>query len=418
MTSGTKQRRKQLQRASLDREPRLTRRDLSLLNAIADYGGCLTTVQIAMLFWPPSLARKLGWWKIEPEQVQELLAHYPAGYLDERIELAKWLLKTKRTQPARFAALDYALQQIARVEPRVWLLRVITEDITLPEPFLIRPKLASRWVSRACTSRLRYLYDAGYLEPEEQRTRLSEGRAPLLWFLSKQGRDYVAEMRKVAPKEIDWRQAGSFSATFLEHRIKTNDLRISLTLAAARHGFEIKMWLDDHELRKIHSRPAEKVILTRPKYPQEPDGEVIEQKVSVVADGFFWLFTGKNFHQFLEIDLRTVVGQYSDPGLKDWSRKIKSFSEYYRSGKYRRRYPEAGNSMRILTVTTGQTRLANLKRITERVVGSENESGLNRYWFTTFDNIAPTYEDFFNETVLTGKIWQVAGRDELYALVW
>ena len=150
-------------------------------------------------------------------------------------------------------------------------------------------------------------------------------------------------MRKVEPKDIDWRRAGSFSPSFLEHRIKTNDVRISINLAAARHGFEIKMWLDDHELRRIHSRPAEKVTLTRPKDPQDPDGDVIEQKVSVVADGYFWLDTGKNFHQFLEIDLRTVTGQYSDPGLKDWARKIRAFSEYYRSRKYRRRYPEAGS---------------------------------------------------------------------------
>ena len=96
--------------------------------------------------------------------------------------------------------------------------------------------------------------------------------------------------------------------------------------------------------------------------PQDPDGDVIEQKVSVVADGYFWLDTGKNYHQFLEIDLRTVTGQYSDPGLKDWARKIRAFSEYYRSGKYQRRYPEAGSSMRVLTVTTGMVMSGNDSR--------------------------------------------------------
>jgi hypothetical protein len=225
-------------------------------------------------------------------------------------------------------------------------------------------------------------------------------------------------MRKVEPKELDWRRAGSFSPSFLEHRIKTNDVRISVNLATARHEFEIKMWLDDHELRRIHSKPAEKVVLTRPKDPQDPEGELIEQRVSVIADSFFWLDTGKNWSQFLEIDLRTVTGQYSDPGLKDWARKIRAFSEYYKSGKYQLRYPEAGSSMRVLTVTTGDTRLSNLKRITERVVGEDQESGLNRYWFTTFDKIAPSYEDFFSETVLTGKIWNIAGRDELHSMVW
>ncbi|MEW5960026.1 MAG: replication-relaxation family protein [Chloroflexota bacterium] len=418
MNSGTKPRRKLLTRAPLDREPRLTRRDVAILNAIADYDGFLTTVQLAMLFWPPSLAKKLHWWQLEPEMVEALLTQYPARHLDQRMELTKWLLKIQQEDPALFASLDPFLQSIARVEPKAWLRQAIDRDLNWPEAFLTRLRPASRWVSRACTSRLRFLYDAGYLEPEEQPTRLSEGRAPLLWFLSKQGRDFVAQIRKVAPKKLDWWPAGSFSASFLPHRIAISDFRIAVNLAATRQDFEIKMWLDDHELRQIHSQPAEKVSLTRPKDPDDPESEVVEQKVSIVPDGYFWLGTGKNFHQFVEVDLRTVTGQYSDPGLKDWARKVRAYSEYYKSGKYQLRYPAAGSSMRVLTVTTGERRLQNLKMITEKVIGPDNDSGLNRYWFCTFDKISPTYEDFFSETVLTGKIWHIAGREELHSLVW
>ncbi|GIK43872.1 MAG: hypothetical protein BroJett011_77050 [Chloroflexota bacterium] len=420
MNSGieTKPRRKILKRSPLKRKLLLTQRDVAILNAILDYGSFLTTVQVALLYFPPVLMKKLAWWQLEPEQVEALVEQHPAQYLNERIELARWLMNVKRTDPTLFTTLDPWLQSIAEVEPTTGLLKAIETDLSLPKAFITRPRLASQWVSRACTSRLRFLYDSGLLDAEEQRTRLSEGRAPLLWYLSKEGRDYVAKVRKVSPKELDWRPAGAFSAAFLPHRIAINDFRIAVTLAAARLGFEIKMWLDDHELRQIHSQPLERVTLTRPKDPRHPDGEVVEQQISVVPDSYFWLFTGKNWHQFLEADLGTVTGQHSDPGLKDWGRKVRTYSEYYKSGKYQLRYPTAGSSMRVLTVTTSETRLRNLKMITEKVIGSKNESGLNRYWFTTFDLIRPTFEDFFSESVLTGLIWQVAGRKERYALVW
>lgn len=336
MNSSTNQRRKMLTRSPLNKQFRLTQRDLAILNTITDFGGVLTTRQIAALYWPPATS-----------------------------------------------------------------------------------KLNGQWVSRACTSRLRDLYDSNFLEREEQATKLSQGRASLLFFLTKQGRDEVAQMRKVEPKEVEWKPAGSFNPSFLEHRIKTNDFKISVILAVKRCGFEIKSWLDDQTLRRVHSQPSEKVTLTYPKNPQDPDSEVIERKVAIVPDGYFWLWTGeKNFHNFVEIDLRNVTGQYSDPGRKDFSRKIAAYSRYYTSGMYRLRYPEAGNSMRVLTVTTSEARLATLKEITERVIGKGKDSGLNRYWFTTFDKIAPAYEDFFNETILTGKIWNVAGRSELFSLVW
>ena len=41
-----------------------------------------------------------------------------------------------------------------------------------------------------------------------------------------------------------------------------------------------------------------------------------------------------------------------------------------------------------------------------------------RYWLTTFDQIQPTWRDYFSETVLTGDIWTRAGQEEPRALVW
>jgi len=64
-----------------------------------------------------------------------------------------------------------------------------------------------------------------------------------------------------------------------------------------------------------------------------------------------------------------------------------------------------GKGFRVLTVTTTQKRLEHLRQATEAA------GGQNRFWFTTFDQVTP-------ETVLTAPIWQVAGADKCYALLW
>ena len=61
--------------------------------------------------------------------------------------------------------------------------------------------------------------------------------------------------------------------------------------------------------------------------------------------------------------------------------------------------------MRVLVVTTSRTRLRNLKAATERVGGGR------QFWFATLDQIKP-------ETVLHAPLWQLAGREGSYALLW
>ena len=59
---------------------------------------------------------------------------------------------------------------------------------------------------------------------------------------------------------------------------------------------------------------------------------------------------------------------------------------------------------RILTVTIGERRLANLKAITEEVGGKA------RFWFTTIERIRAG-------DILTDPIWWVATRNTIHALV-
>ncbi|MBM3302427.1 MAG: replication-relaxation family protein, partial [Deltaproteobacteria bacterium] len=97
---------------------------------------------------------------------------------------------------------------------------------------------------------------------------------------------------------------------------------------------------------------------------------------------------------FLEIDRATLEN-------KRWREKVQAYQAYTESGKYTERY--GTTSLRILTVTTGQKRLSNLKRTTEAAGGG------GMFWFTTLEQAQA-------EQILTVPVWQVAGQKGLQTL--
>jgi hypothetical protein len=250
------------------------------------------------------------------------------------------------------------------------------------------PKLNTR-----CQYRLQLLHYHGYLTRDEQPQKLSEGRKPYIYWLAQRGAEIVAEL--LDGEELDWNQREHHvSPLFLEHLLATNDVRVAMTVAARKQNFSIATWLDDRTLKRQHMND---VITLR-----GPQGAT--QRAAVVPDGYFVLDTVKHlYHHFLEIDLRNVTGAASIWGRRDWARKVQAYLEYYRSGKYQARYQTQG--LRVLTVTTGEKRLANLKAATEKA------GGRSRFWFTTFEQIAKS-------DVLTDAIWQKAGNNGLHTLIW
>lgn len=203
----------------------------------------------------------------------------------------------------------------------------------------------------------------------------------------------VAHHLGIEEDALDWDPKRSqLSPLFLDHLLATNDVRIAVTLAAARHGFKIVTWLDEQTLKSDQMKDY--VTLTGPQGG--------EQKAAVVPDGYFALHAGDYIYDyFLEIDRRTVTREATAWGKRDWARKVSAYLAYYHTGQYQKRYQT--KSLRILTVTTGDTRLANLKATTEAV------GGKSRFWFTTFALATP-------ERILTEPIWQVAGRNGLRTL--
>jgi len=74
---------------------------------------------------------------------------------------------------------------------------------------------------------------------------------------------------------------------------------------------------------------------------------------------------------------------------------------YTQSGRYTERF--GTHSLRVLTVTTGERRMANLKRATEEVGGGQ------MFWFTTIEEAQP-------DTILTAPIWQVVTAQDTFII--
>ena len=199
---------------------------------------------------------------------------------------------------------------------------------------------------------------------QEQATRLSEGRAQACWFLTREGRNVLANGRGVKAVTLDWKRPGAYGTLHLAHRLAINDFRIAMELACRQKGYRIRRWLDDNQLRRMLGK--EKVTLTtherNPQTGRQKETETMQ--ALKLPDGFFWLDMGGGGerHCFFELDNQTLTLNYSNGPPKDFAQKIRTLSAFYRSGRYRELFPEAGESMWLLTVTTGsQKRLANLR---------------------------------------------------------
>lgn len=416
----------------------LTNRDLELMWTIYEFGGVLTTVQLAVLFWPPDLGRRLANVQLSVEEIDSVVAQYSAATINQALELYKWIVRINRMTSKGISKPDIKLHeyleyvhkadlvafhqiealctQVETVSSRSWVLGWLTKQQPLPVAFVNRPQFASDFVSSACKSRLKALADFGVIEPVEQPTRLSEGRAQSCWFLTRRGRNLLAQMRDVRPSSLDWKPAGAYGTLHLGHRLLLNDLRMAVVIACRERGYTLKQWIDDNQLKRMLGNEKVRLIRLVRDEATNHRQEVTETYALKIPDGYFWIDLGENGprHCFVELDNQTLTIADNRDSAKDYAQKIRTMSAFYRSGRYKEMFPDADGYMWYLTVTTGnQRRLLNLKQTTEKVIGVHNKA-VDRYWFSTMDQI-PTWDDYFASAVFT-PIWQRAGQDKHWSL--
>jgi hypothetical protein len=244
-----------------------------------------------------------------------------------------------------------------------------------------------------CQYRLRQLSRKGYLRRKEQEQRLSEGRKPYVYFLDTLGAEVVAARLGCDIVDLDWsKKDHTFSSLFLNHLLMCNQMRVAVTIAAQQHGFTLTEWKNERALKRDHKNDS--VTL----------GGSGSGKSTVIPDGYFVLEKGTGVYRFfLEVDLATETIVSSTEWRRTWTRKMKQYAAYFESEAYKARYGTTGG--RVITVTTSEQRLVNLKAATEAT------GGRSRYWFTT--TAKATARNILNE-----PIWAVASKDGLYPLTW
>ncbi len=286
----------------------------------------------------------------------------------------------------------------------VALYRVITcEHLTAllfnPDYFekLITRKLSKNLPKNRCSARLQLLYHHGLVDRDDQPTKLSEGRKPFIYWISQKGLNYLAYHDLLPEELLELEINRNPSHIFLAHRLMINTVRVATEVAVKRNGWKITNWVDDKQLKRDHAKA--KVTLTGER------GRIIQ--TTVIPDARITIDTGdREYYLYLEADRATETNQYSTLNNKDFATKIRAYAEYFTPGKDGKSLCETmygSNLGRVLTITTGPRRADNLKALTEKV------GGRNRFWFSHIKEIDPT-------TILTGKLWRVATRDELQSI--
>lgn len=247
--------------------------------------------------------------------------------------------------------------------------------------------------SSQCRKRLQLLTEAGYLDRREQPQTRTEGRKPYLYFLAPAGRQLLIDEVGLDPEALDWKPSyNDVRWPYLRHQLAINDVYVAFSLAAPRVGWTLATWTDDRFLRKAHT---EHVQITGPDgHAQEaavvPDAHVRFEVTNPLSGETTWI------QFFVECDMASEVVAAARLQRNSWQRKIRAYQAYFQSGAILDRYRT--KSIRVLTVTTSQARLANLKEATEA------EGGRSRYWFATATDLRP-------ETALAAPIWLKAGED-------
>ncbi|MGH7890273.1 MAG: replication-relaxation family protein, partial [Thermodesulfobacteriota bacterium] len=221
--------------------------------------------------------------------------------------------------------------------------------------------------------RLRKLYDHGFLDRIQR--PVTEGKCELLYALWTEGARVLSRKLKTSREELGWSKSkNKVGGEFLEHELEVTRFRLALEEACKNtDGYSLKEWRNKEELKL--------------KKGSISYGEKIRERrknIILIPDAYFVLNTPKGIaHFFLEID------RYTETASKVFRRKMNGYKIYLERGLFRERF--GGKNFRVLSVTTNNTRLTSIVKVT-------SELGLGIvYWFTTSNVITP-------ETIL-GEIW-------------
>ncbi len=239
----------------------------------------------------------------------------------------------------------------------------------------------------ACQRRLQLLYHHGFLDRLPQPVILGKGRSPFVYALDEAGANLVAGSLGIDRAEVGWKpRHNELGPQFLDHSLVINDVRVVIQRLVESRVFESVEWTDELALKSAEMRDQVPYLMQGAR------------AVRKYPDGYFILKLpgGQQAHFFLEVDQGTMTNAR-------WQEKVRAYNEFRQSGRSKRYYDT--RNFRVLAVTTGERRLANLKRATEQARGD------HYFWFTT-QAVVNIWQP---ETILE-VVWSVAMKEERQSL--
>jgi len=269
---------------------------------------------------------------------------------------------------------------------------------------------------RAAQRRLKKMRDAGLIRVVGQWMLREQGAQEYIYTLDKAGAEVVSVVFGLDPATIDWKpNSREQSYLFMNHLLAANDVGVAITLSCKKQGYSLLTWLHEIELRK-------QVMRDYVELAQAHAGEPAK-RMAVVPDNFF------------RIKAHSIIGHFpaeldrdTESLKKVWGEKVLAYIQYHATGAYQKRY--GARNFRLITVTTTQERLLNLKAATEAVA-----PGDDRFYFTTMDKVVTKqparytytnpktqklklyYKTVYNAELLTQPVWSRAGDTKLHSLL-
>lgn len=255
---------------------------------------------------------------------------------------------------------------------------------------------------------LRVLYQHKYLLRREL-IESGVGRKRFVFASTWQGAKAVAEHDNCDPQALGWdayAKVITWTAENLQHRVMENEINIIFTQACVGSDIHLQEWRSDRMLYQQHH--GKRVRYTG------PHGGSYEKVL--IPDGYYVFARpiesggrrGTILDRILvEIDMGTQTLKQRQKTIKQpqrtWEHKVKAYLAFFEpKGIYEQMY--GTHTGRVLTITTSQQRLLDMKKVTEEAGGNE------RFWFTTFTTLSP-------ETALVDPIYYLAnGGAEGYCL--
>jgi len=233
---------------------------------------------------------------------------------------------------------------------------------------------------RAFLRRLQQLFHEEYLDrPEHQLNRWwtkGEATKHYVYGLGLEGHKllYPELHRKGAPT-TDWRLRNRRGqALYMDHRLGLSEVMLSFVVAAEGIDAQILAWSDGKEFHRATGLPDYVQLETR-------TGTV---DVPLNPDSYFMLAAGdgRREHFFVEVDRGT------EPITRTtWRRThvYRKFAGYWQLYRARIAQQVGIPSFRVLTATTSETRVENMRGLARAMDPKEKGSAL--FLFTTLDQI-------------------------------